>query len=159
VAPRHVALRSPGRLKHESNGKAGADSRSLNIAYISPIFTFGDDGRQYRADDPNEFFVAIAPRVWMYLTDMNDNPDLYHYRGYGDIRLVAGWRGGFQAAFIGRMGNDWDKGALEVDLTYPLQKLAIRDLGMYLHAQLFTGYGESLLDYNESDTTFRMGCR
>ena len=141
-------------LKHESNGKAGADSRSLNTAYICPIFTFGDDGE---SANPHDFFVALAPRLWMYLTEMSDNPDIYHYRGYGDIRLVTGWRGGLQAAFIGRMGNDWDKGSLEVDLSYPLQKLAIRDLGMYLHAQLFTGYGESLLGYNENDTTLRVG--
>jgi outer membrane phospholipase A len=150
-------------LKHESNGKDGLDSRSMNTVYISPILTFGDPGHDRlreqagrSADDT--FFVAVAPRVWAYVLDIDDtNQDIYHYRGYGDLRLVAGWRGGFQAAFIGRLGNDWDKGSLQVDLTYPLQKLAVRDLGMYLHAQLFTGYGESLLEYNESDTTFRMG--
>jgi phospholipase A1/A2 len=143
-------------LKHESNGKAGVDSRTINTAYVSPILTFGNDGRQ--ADiDRNQFFISLAPRVWMYLTDMEDNPDIYHYRGYGDIKLVAGWRGGFQAALVGSVGNDWDKGALQVDLTYPLQKLAIRDLGMYLDAQFFTGFGENLLGYNESRTAFRMG--
>ncbi|MEA2711962.1 MAG: phospholipase [Phycisphaerales bacterium] len=151
-------------LRHESNGKAGLDSRSLNILYVSPIFTFGDPGdahlrarRERNGDGHDDFFIAVAPRLWMYLTEMDDNPDIYHYRGYGDVRLVAGWRGGLQAAFTGRVGNEWDKGSLQVDLTYPLQRLAIRDLGMYLHAQLFTGFGESLLDYNESDTTFRMG--
>jgi outer membrane phospholipase A len=144
-------------LKHESNGQSGADSRSLNTAYISPIFTFGDDGMGANDGGRDEFFVAVAPRVWMYLTDMPDNPDIYHYRGYGDVRLVAGWRGGFQTAVSGGFGNDWDKGWLQVDFSYPLQRFAIRDLGMYLYAQFFTGYGESLLDYNESSTTFRMG--
>ena len=144
-------------VKHESNGKAGADSRSLNTAYISPIFTFGNDGLPADIDNPNAFFIGIAPRVWMYLTPMPDNPDIYEYEGYGDIRLVVGWRGGFQAAFAVGVGNDWDKGSLQIDLTYPLQKLAIRDLGMYLDAQFFTGYGESLLDYDESTTAFRLG--
>jgi outer membrane phospholipase A len=150
-------------LRHESNGRDGPESRSLNIAYVSPIFTFGDDGVDNvrrdanDADGGSDFFVAVAPRLWMYLTDNSDNPDIYQYRGYGDLRLVAGWRGGFQAALTARLGNDFDKGALQVDLTYPLQKLAIRDLGMYLHGQFFTGYGESLIEYDESTTSFRLG--
>ena len=151
-------------LRHESNGRDGPESRSLNIAYLGPIFTFGDDGVGdvgRAADDAtgngSDFFVAVAPRVWMYLTDNADNPDIYQYRGYGDLRVVAGWRGGFQAAFLARLGNDFDKGSLQVDLSYPLQRLAIRDLGMYLHGQFFTGYGESLLEYDESTTSFRLG--
>jgi outer membrane phospholipase A len=147
-------------LRHESNGKEGVDSRSMNIVYASPILTFGDAGDRrltLNEDDGDDFFIAVAPRVWAYVFDVDDNPDIYRYRGYGDIRLVAGWRGGFQASFTGRLGNDFDKGSLQVDLTYPLRKLAVEDLGMYLHAQLFTGYGESLLEYDESDTTFRLG--
>ena len=142
-------------LKHESNGKAGVDSREINSAYLAPIFTFGDDA--LNNPDPNGFFISFEPRVWMYLTAMTDNADIYKYRGYGELRLVTGWRGGFQTALVGRVGNSWDKGSLEVDLSYPLQKLAVRDLGMYLYGQLFTGYGETLLDYNESRTTFRVG--
>ena len=172
IGPRDPAEWMPGvtrfdlqaGLRHESNGKAGADSRSLNIAYAGPIFTFGDPGYAGAPrGDGNDvettsgFFVAVAPRVWTYLTDMGDNPDIYQYRGYGDIRLVAGWRGGFQAAFTGRIGNDFDKGSLQIDLTYPLEKLAVRDLGMYLHGQFFTGYGESLLEYDQSNTSFRLG--
>jgi hypothetical protein len=37
-----------GGLKHESNGKDGADSRSMNIAYLRPTFVFGhDDSLQF----------------------------------------------------------------------------------------------------------------
>ena len=32
-----------GGLKHESNGKDGANSRSLNIAYLRPTLTLGRD--------------------------------------------------------------------------------------------------------------------
>ena len=149
-------------LRHESNGRDGPESRSMNIAYVGPIVTFGNDGVADGPTDapggrPHDFFLAVAPRLWMYLTDNDDNPDIYQYRGYGDLRLIAGWRGGFQAAFTVRMGNDFDKGALQVDLTYPLQRLAIRDLGMYLHGQFFTGYGESLIEYDQSTTSFRLG--
>ena len=150
-------------LRHESNGKEGPDSRSMNIVYASPILTFGSAGDARLTSDrrsgggDGDFFVAVAPRVWAYVFDLDDNPDIYQYRGYGDLRLVAGWRGGLQAALTGRIGNDFDKGSLQLDLTYPLRKLAVEDLGMYLHAQVFTGFGESLLEYDQSDTTFRLG--
>ena len=149
-------------IKHESNGKTGADSRSMNIIYAGPIFTFGDPGearlrKEIGRDEDDDFFIAISPRVWAYVGDLEDNPDIYRYRGYGDLRLIAGRRGGVQVAFTARIGNRWDRGSLLADFSYPLQKLSVDDLGMYLHAQLFTGFGESLLGYDESDTTFRIG--
>jgi outer membrane phospholipase A len=139
-------------LKHESNGKAGADSRSLNIAYVQPVLTFGDPGYGGKG-----FFVAVAPRIWGYIFSLSNNPDIAEYRGYGDLRLITGWRGGLQLDLIGRMGNDWDKGALEADVSYPLRKLTGGNLDLYVYAQVFTGYGESLLRYNDSDTNFRLG--
>ena len=92
-----------------------------------------------------------------YLSNLDDNPDIADYRGYGDLRIVTGWRGGFQLAAVGRMGNDWDKGALELDLSYPLRNITGGNLDLYLYGQFFTGYGESLLRYDDSDTTFRLG--
>ena len=138
-------------LQHESNGKDGAESRSLNIAYVRPVFTFGDPGTG------RGFFVAAAPRLWGYLGDLYDNPDLYEYRGYGDLKLITGWRDGLQLAAIGRLGNDWDKGALQLDLSYPLRRFLSGNLDLYLHAQYFTGYGESLLEYDEKGDSFRVG--
>ena len=138
-------------LQHESNGKGGGDSRTINIAYVRPVFTFGDSG------SGRGFFVAVAPRVWAYVFSLRDNPDIADYRGYGDLTLITGWRGSLQLAAMGRMGNDWDKGALQLDLTYPLRQITAKNLDLYLDAQFFTGYGESLLEYNESTTTFRIG--
>jgi phospholipase A1 len=139
-------------LQHESNGRGGAESRSLNIVYVRPVITF-DPGTR----DSRDFFVAVAPRLWCYVFGLSDNPDIADYRGYGDLQLITGWRGGFQAAMIGRIGDDWDKGSFELDLSYPLRNITRRTLDMYLYAQFFTGYGESLLGYNDSDTSWRIG--
>jgi outer membrane phospholipase A len=38
-----------------------------------------------------------------------------------------------------------------------LRPLLGNNVDMFLHAQYFTGYGESLLLYNDADNTFRLG--
>lgn len=135
-------------LQHESNGRAGADSRSMNIAYVRPIFVFGEE---------KGLFLTLAPRVFTYVQDVDDNPDIADYRGHADLRATVGWDGGLQLAAVARLGDDADKGSLQLDLTYPLRQRLGGNMDVYLHAQFFTGYGESLLDYNRSDNTFRLG--
>jgi outer membrane phospholipase A len=143
-----VRLDLQGGLQHESNGKAGTDSRSLNIGYFRPRLTLG------RADG---FQFAIQPRVWGYVGDLTDNPDIKDYRGYGDLRLTAGWARGAQLSATGRIGDDWRNGAVQLDLTYPMMRLLSGSFSVYLHAQYFNGYGESLLEYNERGDAFRIG--
>ncbi len=136
-----------GALKHESNGKDGADSRSLNIVYFRPTLTIGrDDGLQ----------LALQPRAWAYLGDLSDNPDIADYRGYGDLRVVAGWKRGLQLSVLGRMGKDGNHGSLQLDLTYPTMRF-FGSFSLYLDVQYFTGYGESLLAYNQKSDEVRVG--
>ena len=136
-----------GGLKHESNGKDGADSRSMNIAYLRPTLTLGrDDGLQ----------LTLQPRTWLYLGSLSDNPNLADYRGYADLRAIVGWKRGLQLSALGRMGKDANHGSLQLDLTYPMMKI-FGSFSLYLQAQYFTGYGESLLDYNQRSEAFRVG--
>jgi outer membrane phospholipase A len=136
-----------GGLKHESNGKDGADSRSLNIVYFRPTLTIGrDDGLQ----------LALQPRAWAYLGDSSSNPDIADYRGYADLRVVAGWKRGLQLAALGRMGRDGNHGSVQLDLTYPTMRF-FGSFSLYLDVQYFTGYGESLLGYNQKSDQLRVG--
>jgi outer membrane phospholipase A len=137
-----------GGAQHESNGKGGLDSRSLNIAYLKPTLTLGR---------PGTIQLTLAPRVWVYVGDLDDNPDLKDYRGYGDLRAVVGWSKGLQLSALGRLGDDGNRGSVQLDLTYPMMKLLSESFSVYLHAQYFIGYGESLLLYNERGTSFRVG--
>jgi outer membrane phospholipase A len=138
-------------LQHESNGKGGDDSRSLNIAYIRPIFTFGD------WEHERGFFTTFAPRLWTYVGDLEDNPDLANYRGYGDVKLIMGWRYDLQFSATARFGDEWDKIGLELNLSYPIGRFTGRSVDMYLYAQYYTGYGESLIGYDENGDSFRIG--
>lgn len=141
-------------LQHESNGRSGASSRSVNIAYVRPVFTFGDGGGSRGAD---KFFMTVAPRVWGYLYRLDENPDIDEFRGYGDVRLIVGWRDGLQLSANYRPGADWDTPALELNLSHPLRKFTGGSVDMYVYAQYFTGYGESLIGYDERGDSFRIG--
>lgn len=137
-----------GGVQHESNGKAGQDSRSLNIAYVQPTAVFGTaDGFQF----------TLAPRVWTYLSSLSDNADLKDYRGYQSVRATLGWAKGPQLSAIGRLGDDANRGSVQLDLSYPMMWFFDRSFSLYLHAQYFYGYGESLLQYNQLGSAFRLG--
>jgi phospholipase A1 len=144
----HIGLQAG--VQHESNGQEGDNSRSVNYVYVRPLLTLGDR-------DDGAFFVTLAPRFQADFGRQSHNPDLKEFRGYGDLRLIIGQSGGLQAAFIGRIGSNWDKGSIQMDLTFPLRKLSGGNIDLYLNLQVFNGFGESLLDYNESDTSIRLG--
>ena len=136
-----------GGLKHESNGKSGDDSRSLNIFYLRPTLTIGrDEGLQ----------LTVQPRAWVYLGDLSNNSDMADYRGYADLRLVAGWKRGLQIAALGRMGKDGTHRSLQLDATYPTMKF-FGSFSLYLDVQYFYGYGESILGYNQKTEELRVG--
>jgi phospholipase A1 len=145
-------------FQHESNGKSGADllpsglenpdaSRSHNILYVRPIFVFGNE---------EKFFLKVAPRVYAYVLD-NEDSDIEDYRGYGDLRVVVGQGNGLQLAAVGRLGLDGNKGSLELDLSHPLHLVTGGNTDLFVYAQFFTGFGETLIGYKETTTTFRVG--
>ncbi|HQY89428.1 MAG TPA: phospholipase A [Tepidisphaeraceae bacterium] len=65
--PNWVRFDFAGGIQHESNGRSGADSRSMNYAYIQPSVTLGDR---------REWFVSIGPRLLTYVGDLSDNEDI-----------------------------------------------------------------------------------
>lgn len=133
---------------HESNGKAGPDSRGVNMFFIRPIATFGD---------PENFHFYFAPRFFVYLGELDGNPDIARYRGYCQIRAAIGWRQGLELAAMGYVGKNFNKGSLQLDLTYPLRDILDQNFDVYLDAQYFNGYGETLLLYNQRSQIFRIG--
>lgn len=137
-----------GGFQHESNGKDGDNSRSLNIVYLQPTAFFGN---------PEDLHFRLGARVMAYVTDLDDNPDLRDYRGHVELRAMVGWAQGLQLSGIGRIGDDLNRGNLTLDLTYPLSRLGTRSFSVYAHVQYFIGYGESLLYYNQRSDAIRLG--
>lgn len=147
----HLAtLGLQGGFLHESNGTGGLMERSMNIVYLRPIFTWD-------IDKPNSWFISVAPRAYVYVTTGDYDHDMSLYRGYGDIRLVVGQRYGPQLAIFARVGEDFNRGALEIDFSQPLRGHSRGNLDLYFYAQFFTGFGEQLTYYNKSSTTIRVG--
>ena len=118
-------------LMHESNGKDGANSRSWNKAYIETAFKFDN--------------FTITPRIWHSFYFDNTNDDIRHYMGYGDLKLSFDYSG---QSFGVKLRNNLkfsgeNKGAVQLDWFFP-----IFNSGFYGYLQYFSGYGESLADYN-----------
>ena len=144
-----MPLRLSGELGlgHESNGRGGAESRSINIAYVRPGLTLGRTGK---------WQLSFAPMIYAYL-DKEDNPDIQEYRGYVDYSASIGKADSWQLTGMLREGTG-DGWSLQMDLTYPLRSVALGNLNGYLHFQYFGGWGESLLDYDRRlPAQYRMG--
>jgi phospholipase A1 len=155
LAPMKTAGRGAGlqwlgyqvSIQHASNGRAEPDSRSMNLIYVRPMLAFGKrDG----------WWLVFAPKLFAYIGDLSDNPDIARYQGYGEYALMLTKNDNLSLSIMGRIGSHGDKGSLQVDLTYPL-KTQLGDFATYALMQYFNGYGESLLGYNQKSSTVRAG--
>lgn len=141
----------PTRLRagyeHESNGKDGSSSRSIDMLFAQPTWRWDFNGGTS---------LSFSPKFYGYL-DKEDNPDIARYRGHADWIARYGKDDGWMLAAQVRRGTA-GKGNAQLDLSYPLRESIFARAGGFLHFQLFSGYGESLLDYNrERETQVRVG--
>ena len=135
-------------LEHESNGQDGVKSRSLNIVFVEPSFSFG------KLDN---YHLTVAPKIYTYIGSMSDNPDIADYRGNVDLKISFGKPDGIGFSTLLRKGRNRNAGSADNQLSYPLSQLIPGAAG-YLFAEYFYGYGESLLSYNQKVTPqFRVG--
>ncbi len=145
-SPHRVGLRAG--YEHESNGRDSENSRSIDTLFTSVDWRYRLPG--------GDAYVGFTPKVWGYL-DRSENPDIYRYRGYGELGLRFGRDDGWLARLKLRraMGG---VGSTQLDLSYPLRRAILSETAAYLHLQIFDGYGPTLLDYNQSQgTQFRIG--
>lgn len=134
-------------LEHESNGRDGDNSRSMNIAFVQPAWRIDYSGGKY---------FSFMPKLYAYI-EKSDNTDMHHYRGYVD--WIARY-GRDDAAILTAMYRQGTRGygQGQVDLSYPISDKIFGRTGTFLHFQLLGGYGETLIDYDQrSDVQLRMG--
>lgn len=134
-------------VRHQSNGRAGAASRSINTLYVEPEA----DTRIAGLD------VAVGPRAWIYLGSRSDNPGIARYRGHAGLFARIGSPDGLQLDATGRLAPGSGKGAAEALVSYPLTGPSGSGPKVYLFGQGFVGYGEDLLDYDRRQTRLRAG--
>ncbi|WP_313315788.1 phospholipase A [Pulveribacter sp.] len=136
-------------LVHQSNGQSDPLSRSWNRAYLMTGFELNDHW-------------SLTARAWKRLhesAESDNNPGISDYVGRTEFAL--GWnvnkdnrvtlttRHSFGHSDRTSARLDW-LSTLGTQLVGPRSNLR-------LHTQLFSGYGDSLIDYNRKRTVFSIG--
>ena len=130
-------------VAHQSNGQSDPLSRSWNRVYLGAGFEWGNFGLLFRNNQR------------LRVQNNDDNPDLVEYVGRNEIEM--GWSPGVSTVnLIWRTNfSALERGSLQLDWTYPV--FADQPLGLRWYAQLFTGYGETMLDYNHRQNSVGFG--
>lgn len=133
--------------EHESNGKDGAASRSMDTLFVSPV---------WRKEFADGSALAFMPKLYGYL-GKKDNLDIQRYRGYVDWTFRYGYEDGWLLTSQIRYGTA-NRGSAQIDVSVPFRTPVFTRTGGFLTFQLFSGYGENLLDYNlQRSTQLRVG--
>ncbi len=148
-------------LSHQSNGQGDITLLDTNITANGT--NIKETWIQSRSRSWNyTSIMAIMQHKSLFLmlkawyrfkeADKDDNPDLIDYLGHGEMSMYylygkslfkAKWRQNFQT------GN----GAIEASVSYPFANQE----NVYWYAKVFSGYGETLIDYNNYITKFAIG--
>jgi phospholipase A1 len=155
VLPLQAADPSSWRLRfggvgvvHQSNGQSLPLSRSWNRVYL---MAGAEKGR-----------LQVQARIWQRLHEKSandDNPGISDFIGRGEARVawhqdrknvfaVTG-RSALRSNNRGSLRLEWFRSIFDDGSGPPG--------GLQLHTQLFTGYGDTLLDYNHRRTVFSVG--
>lgn len=128
---------------HHSNGENDPLSRSWNRAYVMAGAEWGN--------------LTVMPRLWARVAKdsdtgrPDDNPDISDFYGYGDVRFMYQFGQGNHISGLARYNPSTSKGALQLDYVRPIGR------GISGYVQLFHGYGQSIVDYNNESTAIGVG--
>ena len=136
-------------LVHQSNGQSKPLSRSWNRAYLMTGIELD-----------NRF--SVNARIWKRIPESSgsdDNPGISDYIGRGELSLL--WnvnKDNTLGATVRHTLASSDRGSVRVEW---LQALGTGLFGsksnLRLHTSLFSGYGDSMIDYNRKRTVFSVG--
>ncbi len=129
-------------INHQSNGRSLPLSRSWNRLMLSTDLEYHD--------------WTLSLRPWWRIDEsgrQDDNPDISDYLGRADVQLVKRW-GEHQFSLLLRhslRSGSNSHGAIQLDYAFPIAG-ELRG-----HLQWFSGYGESMIDYNHRANYFGVG--
>jgi phospholipase A1 len=136
-------------LSHQSNGRELPLSRSWNRAYLMGGLELGDR-------------FSLEGKIWKRVDASadDDNPDIVDFIGRGE--LTATWHADAKNSYSGTVRSalgSHSNGSVRLEYFRALGKGnragGLNDLR--LHLQAFSGYGDSLLDYNRRRSVFSIG--
>ena len=126
-------------LVHQSNGQTSTLSRSWNRVYAQ----VGLERAGW----------TVLGRVWKRINEAaadDDNRDIVDYMGRGDVIVTYRNNGNDYSALL-RRNFSTERGAFQLSWAFPLAG----HIKGYAH--LFSGYGQSLIDYNYYQNTVGIG--
>ena len=129
-------------FNHQSNGRAEPISRSWNRI----ILQFGWETKN----------LSIVLKPWFRIqedAEVDDNPGIENYIGRGEL-MLAYKKGRHNVSFIGRHSlrtGENNRGGMFVNYSFRAYD------NLKIFTQFFTGYGESMIDYNHKQTTIGIG--
>ncbi len=136
-------------LVHQSNGQSLPLSRSWNRAYVMTGIEL--DNRW-----------TVSARLWKRLHESaadDDNPGISNYMGRGE--MTVSWQRDRSNTFIltGRHSlGGAHRGSARLEWLQTLgQNVGAGKSNLRLHTAIFSGYGDSLIDYNRKRTVFSVG--
>lgn len=142
-----------GIWEHQSNGKGGTDSRSFDQSYLRLNYAF----------ETRSWVIAASAKLsYMYNNDQ-ENQDIDDYIGPWEFNLkfIQVFPGIIDKSELsltahpgGQWGTDWAKGGYEVSYNFRLGGVKVVPA---FYIQYFTGYGETLLTYNQKEDQYRFG--
>lgn len=136
-------------LVHQSNGQSKPLSRSWNRVYLMTGMELGNR-------------VSVNARIWKRIPESSgsdDNPGISDYVGRGELSAFWNYdQNNTLGATVRHSMARSDRGSLRVEW---LQTLGTGLFGgksnLRLHTALFSGYGDSMIDYNRKRTVFSVG--
>lgn len=128
-----------GVVYNDPSDNPGNRSRNINLIYTELSFQHDTLITELR-------FHAPLPGT----ANDEDNPDIMDYLGYTSVKFNY-FLGHHMFTLMARMNFTKRLGAVESTYSYPLIDNA------YFYTKIFTGYGESLIDYNNDITKFSVG--
>ncbi len=136
-------------LVHQSNGQSNPLSRSWNRVYLMTGMEL-DNRWNLRA------------RIWKRLPEnrsSDDNPGISDYVGRGEVQLF--WnldKDHTLGATVRHALSSTGRGSARLEWLQTLGTgLGGGKSNLRLHTQLFSGYGDSMIDYNRQRTVFSLG--
>lgn len=136
-------------LVHQSNGQSNPLSRSWNRVYLMTGMELGNR-------------VSVNARLWRRIPESSgsdDNPGISDYVGRGE--LSAFWninKDNTVGATLRHSLSSSDRGSVRLEWMQALGSgLWGGKSNLRLHTALFSGYGDSMIDYNRKRTVFSIG--
>lgn len=130
-------------VNHQSNGYGfAALERSWNRLYME--FSFSG----------HNWLINVKPWILIFKKDSSDvyNPDIADYLGNGRVVFAIKFHKQELSLMVrNAIESGFKRGALELDYSFPLNRF------LQAYFQFFTGYGQSLIEYNHYTNSFGVG--